>query len=272
MLPVPLGTGGTSSWSPCPTSLFQCRVWQSVFGSGLPACGTGCQPDAAPDLAAPASCCSTTGTAWRRRKRCDPCGPTCGCCCSESLWVVQVRQRWPPLQQRLCRQQVRGQHCSSSSRRIGCGHRGTSASTRVCPCRGCGAATRCCSLGGLRPSGSARGCCIGWRRAWAPVWCCRGWRRRRGVGVTGWSGDDAEVVLPPAGSLRLWVGLGVVSQSPGNDGCHQIRQVRKVGGICGLLVSRVGLLCVVLLPSGCFVRCVAGARRKHGIVSCCFAY
>jgi hypothetical protein len=31
----------------------------------------------------------------------------------------------------------------------------------------------------------------------------------------------------------------------------------------------VVLPCVVLCPSGCFVRCVAGARRKHGVVSCC---
>jgi hypothetical protein len=32
----------------------------------------------------------------------------------------------------------------------------------------------------------------------------------------------------------------------------------------------VVLLCFVLCPSGCFVRCVAEAGRKHGVVSCCF--
>ena len=37
---------------------------------------------------------------------------------------------------------------------------------------------------------------------------------------------------------------------------------RKHGGVSCLLP------CVVLCPSGCFVRCVAGARRKHGSVSC----
>jgi hypothetical protein len=49
--------------------------------------------------------------------------------------------------------------------------------------------------------------------------------------------------------------------------------VRTVwGGLGGLLVSRVGLFCVVLCPSGCFVRCVAGARRMHGVVSCCIVW
>jgi len=32
----------------------------------------------------------------------------------------------------------------------------------------------------------------------------------------------------------------------------------------------VVLLCVVMCPSRYFVRCVAGIRRQHGVVSCCF--
>ena len=39
---------------------------------------------------------------------------------------------------------------------------------------------------------------------------------------------------------------------------------------CGVVVVRDVLPCVVLCPLGRFVRCVAGARRKHGFVSCCF--
>jgi hypothetical protein len=53
--------------------------------------------------------------------------------------------------------------------------------------------------------------------------------------------------------------------------------VAPVCGVVGLGLRcaawcRSVLLLVVLCPSGCFVRCVAGARRRHGIVSCCFVW